>query len=248
MDFKLNLESPIPLHAQIEDYLRKLIAQDDYKNGEKLLPKEVMLSKRLGVSRNTIRQAINKLVIEGHIERKKGVGTRVVRKRISTRLDKWTSFTKEMRNQGIDVVNYMVKTSNVYPDNQVSASLSINPDKKVLKLEKIRGSKDAKYLYSVSYFHPRTEVSSDDNFDVPLYDLLEKDHDIIVATSKERLSAVKADDEVCSLLEVEEGTPVLKRERLVTDLGNRPVEYNLVYYRTEFFTYDINIKRDFDSK
>ena len=80
MDFKLNLESPIPLHAQIEDYLRKLIVQDDYKNGEKLLPKEVMLSKRLGVSRNTIRQAINKLVIEGHLERKKGVGTKVVKK------------------------------------------------------------------------------------------------------------------------------------------------------------------------
>ena len=248
MDFKLNLESPIPLHAQIEDYLRKLIVQDDYKNGEKLLPKEVMFSKSLWVSRNTIRQAINKLVIEGHLERKKGVGTKVVKKRISTRLDKWTSFTKEMKNQGIDVVNYMIKTSIVYPDNRVRAALSISPDKKVLKLEKIRGSKDAKFLYSVSYFHPRTEISTDDNFNIPLYDLLENEHDVVVATSKERLSAIKADDELCSLLETENGAPLLKRERLVTDLGNRPAEYNLVYYRTEFFTYDIDIKRDFDSK
>ena len=153
-----------------------------------------------------------------------------------------------MKNQGIDVVNYMIKTSIVYPDNRVRAALSISPDKKVLKLEKIRGSKDAKFLYSVSYFHPRTEISTDDNFNIPLYDLLENEHDVVVATSKERLSAIKADDELCSLLETENGAPLLKRERLVTDLGNRPAEYNLVYYRTEFFTYDIDIKRDFDSK
>ncbi len=247
MDFKLNLESPVPLHAQIEDHLRKLIARDEYKNGEKLLPKEVTLSKRLGVSRNTIRQAINKLVIEGHIERKKGVGTKVVKKRISTRLDKWISFTKEMRDKGIDVINYLVKTTMVYPDSFVCKSLAISPDKKIVKLEKIRGSKEAKYLYSVSYFHPRTELSIDEDFNVPLYDLLEKDHDIIVATSKERLSAVSADELLCSHLEIEEGEPVLKRERLVTDVGDRPIEYNLVYYRTEYFTYDINIKRDFNS-
>ncbi|UII74746.1 GntR family transcriptional regulator [Flagellimonas sp. HMM57] len=246
MPFKLDLDSPIPLHAQIEDYLRKLISQEDYKNGEKLLPKEVTLSKRLGVSRNTIRQAINKLVIEGHLERKKGVGTKVVQKRISTRLDRWISFTKEMRNQGIDVVNYLVKTSVVLPDSQVSQSLSINIDKEVLKLEKIRGSKKAKYLYSVSYFHPRTEISDKDDFNVPLYDLLEKNHDIIVATSKERLSAIIANEELCTLLEIEKNTPVLKRERLVTDVGNRPVEFNIVYYRTEYFTYDIEIKRGFD--
>ena len=42
------------------------------------------MSKKLGVSRNTIRQAINKLASEGLIERKKGVGTKVVTERIST--------------------------------------------------------------------------------------------------------------------------------------------------------------------
>ena len=245
MDFKLNLDSPVPLHSQIEDYLRQLIAQDDYKNGKKLLPKEVTLAKRLGVSRNTIRQAINKLVLEGHIVRKKGVGTRVVKKRISTRLDNWISFTKEMRNQGIDVVNYMVRTSFVFPNEPVCSSLSIDNSKKIWKLEKIRGSKDAKYLYAVSYFHPRTEISGNEDFKSPLYELLEEKHNIIVATSKESLSAIPADADLSLLLEVEKGVPLLRRERIVTDVGDRPVEYNLVFYRTEYFTYDIDIKRNF---
>jgi len=81
MNFKLDLNSSIPLHAQIEIYLRELIVDEAYIKGDKFLPKEESMSKKLGVSRNTIRQAINKLVQEGLIERKKGVGTKVLQKK-----------------------------------------------------------------------------------------------------------------------------------------------------------------------
>src|SRR5690606_18552324 len=115
------------------------------------LPKEVALSKKLGVSRNTIRQAINKLVHEGLIERKKGIGSKVINNKISTRLDRWISFTKEMQSQGIVVVNYLVDISLGFAGDEVYEALSVSNTKKLWKLEKIRGSKDAKYLYSISY-------------------------------------------------------------------------------------------------
>jgi GntR family transcriptional regulator len=244
MNFKLDQSSAVPLHAQIEQYLRKLILKKEYKNGDKFLPKEVTMSKRLGVSRNTIRQAINKLASEGLIERKKGVGTKVVTHKISTRLDNWISFTKEMRSQGIEVVDYLRNLSLVEANEQVYEALSVDRTKKIWKLEKIRGSKDAKYLYSVSYFHPRVGISGDENFMKPLYEVLEKEHDIIVSVSKEKLRAVKADDAIGSILDLGNDSPILKRERLVCDAGDRPVEYNIVYYNTEYFTYDIDIKRE----
>jgi len=244
MDFKIDHNSPIPFHAQIEEYLRKLIQQKEYKNGEAFLPKEVTMSKKLGVSRSTIRQAINKLVFEGLIERKKGIGTKVVSKKITTRLDNWISFTKEMRNQGIEVVNYMVKCSHVDVQDQVMEALELSKKEKVWKLEKIRGSKEAKYLYSVSYFHPRVGITGNENFVSPLYELLEREHDIIVATSKEKLRAVRTNKKIGSMLGLNEETPILKRERLVTDIGDKPVEYNIVYYHTDYFTYDIDIKRE----
>lgn len=244
MDFRLDQRSPIPLHSQIEGYLRTLIVLEEYKNRNKLLPKEMTLSKKLGVSRNTVRQAVNTLVNEGLVERKKGVGTKVVRKKIVTRLDNWISFTKEMRNQGIDVVNYMVQNTLVYAPNEINEAMSISHSKKIWKLEKIRGSKDAKYLYSVSYFHPRVGITGKEDFNIPLYELLEKEHDIIVSTSKEKISAIKSTNEICLLLDVQKEMPILKRERLVCDPGGRPVEYNIVYYRTDSFTYDIEIKRE----
>ncbi|MCG8523163.1 MAG: winged helix-turn-helix domain-containing protein, partial [Pseudomonadales bacterium] len=56
--------------------MRKLIELPKYKKGE-FLPGEVELAQKLGVSRNTIRQATNKLEYEGLIIRKKGYGTKV---------------------------------------------------------------------------------------------------------------------------------------------------------------------------
>ncbi len=242
--FKVDHKSSIPLHAQIEEYLRGLIKKAKYKNGVAFLPKEVALSNTFGVSRNTIRQAISKLVQEGLIERKKGVGTRVIQKRIATRLDNWISFTKEMRNQGIEVVNYMVKITQEKADDKLAEIFMIPKTKEIWKLEKTRGSKEAKYLYSVSYFHPRVGITGNENFNKPLYELLEEDHHIIANVSKEKLKAIKSDKNISKLLKIKIGEPLLKRERLVCDFGNRPIEYNIVFYNTDYFSYDIDIKRE----
>ena len=244
MDFKLDQKSPVPFHAQIEQYLRDLIKQEEYLSGERLLPKETALSKSLGVSRNPIRQAINKLVHEGIIERKKGVGTRVIQQNISTRLENWISFTKEMKNKGIEVVDYMVELDMIKSNAIISNALSIAEGREVWRLQKVRGSKDAKYLYSVSYFHPRIGINGKENFNQPLYELLEQEHHVIVVVSKEKLKAIMPNENLCQLLEIDEKNPVLKRERIVCDPGDRPVEYNLVYYQTKYFSYDITIKRD----
>ena len=85
VDFKVDHSSPVPLHIQVEGLLRDLIERPAYQNG-KLLPKEVDLAKRLGISRNTIRQATNKLEHENLLSRKKGVGTRAVKKKRSPRV------------------------------------------------------------------------------------------------------------------------------------------------------------------
>ena len=63
MKFNIDHKSPVPLHAQVEELLRELIEEEEYKNG-KILPSEVELSKKLAISRSTVRQAIKKLVFE----------------------------------------------------------------------------------------------------------------------------------------------------------------------------------------
>src|SRR5258708_34507172 len=97
MQLRTDHQNKIPLHLQVEELMRKLIASPEFRNGA-FLPKEVELANRLGVSRNTIRQATNKLEYEGLLSRKKGEGTKVAEKKpLSTGLDPWYNFKQEMR-------------------------------------------------------------------------------------------------------------------------------------------------------
>src|SRR5690606_1796935 len=110
IEFKLDHNSSLPLHYQVEQLLREIIKKPVYQEG-KLLPKEVDLAKTLGISRNTVRQATNKLEHENLLVRKKGVGTRAVRETVSTKLSNWASFSEEMYSKGVEFVNYVIKVS-----------------------------------------------------------------------------------------------------------------------------------------
>jgi len=239
---RIDHESPVPLHSQVEDLLRKLIEAPEYQNG-KLLPNEVDIAKRLGISRNTVRQATNKLVYESLLVRKKGVGTKVAKNNITTKLNKWTSFTHEMDEKGVAFKTYSLKVSWSVATKQIAELFGIPNKTKVLKLERIRGLESGPIVYFISYFHPRTELTGEEDFSKPLYEMLEKEHHTVAAVSKEGISAILADHELSKKLHIKEGDPVLFRKRIVCDPGDRPIEYNLGYYRADSFTYTIDIER-----
>lgn len=236
-------KSKLPLHVQVEEHLRKLIDMEKFRKGA-FLPKEVELANRLGVSRNTIRQATNKLENEGLIVRKKGVGTRVAAKKgLMTGLDHWYSFTQEMQEKGIVVTNLQLKVEWVQVNETIRTFFNLDPDKKVLKLSKLKGEASGEpIVYFESWFHPRIGVTEKDDFDRPLYPMLEERHGIVVQRSSENISA-RAAGSFGRKLKVDPKFPVLFRERFVSDVGDRPVEYNLGYYRSDKFTYSIDIKK-----
>ena len=240
--FEIDHNSPIPLHKQVESLLRDMIHAPEYRDG-KLLPKEVDMAKRLGISRNTLRQATNKLVHEKLLVRKKGVGTKVARKTVATRLDSWFSFSREMEEKGLRFVNYEQQTHFTAAGEEVAARLEIAPERQVLSLARIRGSEEGPFLYSLSYFHPRIGLTGEEDFSRHLYDILQQDYATIPSVSKEEIRAMLADEEIGKKLDMEPGEPVLFRQRVVCDPGDRPIEYNLVYYRGDQFVYEIDIKR-----
>jgi GntR family transcriptional regulator len=241
--FVIDHKSVLPLHLQVEEILRKLIEQPEYQNG-KMLPNEVHIAKKLGISRNTVRQATHKLVYEQLLIRKKGVGTKVAKKTITTRLNKWTSFSHEMDEKGVVFKNYAIKVSCVKPDKEIQQLFNIGDGIKVIKLERLRGLEKGPVVYFISYFHPRTGLTEKEDFSKPLYETLEKDHHVIVSVSKEGISAILANKKLAEKLNISVGDPILFRKRVVCDPGDRPIEYNLGYYRADSFTYTIDIAKD----
>ena len=245
MQLRINHNNGTPLHLQVEKLLRGLIEHPKYSKGE-LFPKEVDMANQLGISRNTVRQAISKLVIEGLLERKKGVGTKVVNQNINTKLKSWMSFTQEMNNKGISFVNYEIKVEKVNATTDVANALEIKEDTEVLKLTRLRGDTDGPFVNFVSYLHPRIGLSGNEDFKRPLYEILEQDYATIVDLSSEEIKAVIPKKQISEKLIISETEPVLKRIRKVYDPGKRPIEYCIGYYRADKFSYTIDIKREFN--
>lgn len=242
MDFNIDHNSALPLHVQVEGMLRKMIEKPEYQEG-KLLPNEIDIAKKLGISRSTVRQATNKLVYENLLIRKKGVGTKVAKNNITTKLNKWTSFTHEMDEKGVVFKNYSLKVNFIVPDAEIQELFGLKEGEKILKLERLKGPDSGPIVHFISYFHPRTGLTLEDDYSKPLYETLEREHHIVASVSKEGISAILADAKLSKLLKVKLGDPILFRKRVVCDPGDRPFEYNLGYYRADRFTYTIDIER-----
>jgi GntR family transcriptional regulator len=242
MRFAIDHKSSYPLHKQAETLLRKIIAQDDYQNG-KLLPNEVELANKLAISRTTLRQAINTLVSEGLLIRKKRAGTRVAPAPVSSKSNNWLSFSQEMKLRGIPIKNFELHITWVYPDKAVADFFDIKPVRKILKMERVRGKINEPFVYFASYFHPRIGLTGNEDFKRPLYEILETDYSVTAAISKEEISATAAEPFIAEKLGIAVNSPILFRKRFVFDQGERPIEYNLGYYKADSFVYTVESTR-----
>lgn len=238
MKLQIDHSSKLPLHVQVEALLRDLITSQKSTPGT-MLPKELELANQLGISRSTVRQATNKLENEGLLKRKKGVGTTIApKKRLLTQLDHWYSFTQEMKDRGVDVQNLFIKTDFVPANEKLAHFFNIEAGRPVFKLSKLKGTGYSPIVYFESFFHPRIGVSKEDDFSIPLYAMLENKYGIKVVKSNENILA-KLAGRLGPTLKVSPESPILFRERFVYDPGDRPIEYNVGYYRSDKFTYSI---------
>lgn len=242
MTLKIDHNSSTPLHSQAENLIRELITQEDYKNG-RLLPSEVDLSQQLGISRNTLRHSINKLVNDGLLIRKKGYGTKVAQKGISGRAKNWLSFSQEMKALGITVCNFELHVGRQIPDKDVIAFFGLKPGATVLTMERLRGKENFPFVYFISYFNPEVEMTGDEDFSRPLYEILEEKHKVKVSLSYEEVTAIKATPFLCQKLNIRNDDPVLFRKRFVYDENKRPIEFNYGYYRGDSFVYTVESER-----
>lgn len=242
---KIDQSSPLPLHAQVEKLLREMLKQPKYRQGA-LLPPEAGMAEQLGVSRNTVRAAISRLVQEGVLERKAGHGTRFLNQPLRTSLKNWPSFTREMKQRGIDVEVFSLDTANVRPSKEVAQALRLTAQEKdgrIVRMSRIRGYHGSPAVYSISWFHGRTRLQPDDDFSLPLYQLIHTKSGLLVESSEEEISATLSNQDLAAQLGCSPGDPILVRKRIVRDASRKEIEYNLNYYRANRFVYGLTLHK-----
>jgi len=240
----LNLDhrSPIPLRAQVESLLRSMALQPEYQKGG-LLPDEMALAAQLGVSRGTVRSGISKLVFEGVLERKAGVGTRVSNRHLESGISAWRSFTREMASKGISVENFRLDYRLGKAGADAIRALHLEKGTLIWRLDRVRGWEGKPVLHSTSWFHPRIGLKGNEDTSKPVYEMIEGATGVRPSYAREEFSAVAADSRLARLLDVRQGTSLLLRRHAVFDQGNRPFEFAEVHYVSSRFALTLEMRR-----
>jgi GntR family transcriptional regulator len=234
---------PVPLHAQIERELRRMMALPEFQKGA-LFPDELTLANRFGVSRGTVRVALTRLVNQRLLERKPGVGTRVLPIPAESSIGEWRSFSREMARRNISVESYFLDARRFAAPDRVAQALQITAGTEVLRLDRVRGWANRPVLHSRSWFHPRLRLAEAADFSKPLYELIQAETGSVADSAREELSAVPAAAALARHLKVPTGEPLLLRCHTVFDTGKRPMEFAEVHYVSARFTLTLDLKRE----
>lgn len=235
----------LPLHRKAEQALRRLADASEYSAGG-VLPDEVTLAAKLGVSRGTIRAALGRLVDEGRLERRPGVGTRVLQASSESAIAAWYSLSGEMARNGIAIRMFRCELAEVAAPSRIAAMLRIGEGTPIQRLDRVRGWDDMPVLRSRSWFHPRIGFASPPDWGRPLYDVIAEQFGIIPDHAKESFSGQVAGPELALDLRVDATAPLLLRQHTVFDGSDQPFEFAEIHYASERFALTLDLKREQD--
>jgi len=223
---------PVPKYAQLREILLDLIERDELPPGAPI-PSERELCRRYGLSRMTVRQAVDRLVAEGRLQRVPGKGTFVAQPRIELTLP-LTSFTEDIRSRGMAPGARELGRRVVRAGPHLAARLGIRPGDAVHVIERLRTT-DGEPVGIDRTHIPAALAPGLEEADLTgrsLHALLEARYGIVMDGGELTITAGTADPADASLLGLPGGAAVLVLHRR-SFAGGVCAEYGVSTYRAD---------------
>jgi GntR family transcriptional regulator len=196
------------------------------------IPSERRLSTDLGVSRLTLRAALDDLVREGYLVRRHGSGTFVGQPKIAQQLT-LTSFSEDMRRRGMLPDSRTLSLENVHAGARVGRALNVSPDERVFQITRLRladGEPMAlETLHVPVSVAPGLTPSQLEHGS--WYELLERRYGVTMASGNQSIEPTVTNEEESQLLDVPLHSPAFLFERTSRSTGGVIVEYVRSLYR-----------------
>lgn len=229
-------ENPTSLYLQISSLLNEEISSGLYEPSGKL-PSEAELVRRFGVSRITVRLALDKLVEEKIVERKQGKGTYVYNKQLRHGLDTLRSFHESLLVQGLKPEMRLLSHQLVDIPETVKVSFDTGMDKGLL-IERLHLVDGQPIAFGKSYLPSEiSAVSIGDIERQPSYKVIEAITGFQVVRADLAITAELADDRYAKLLEVSIGMPLLVMKRLSYLSNGRCCDHSVFHIRPEHYEF-----------
>lgn len=232
------------LYDQIKDDLLSKIKDGTYPEGQ-TIPSELELAEIYGVSRPTIRQALQILVSDGYLEKRRRRGTVVTKPKVSQSFTmSISSFEDAMRLAGRLPKTKVFVFKRERANAEVEKRLELTRGQDVFKLVRLRYADDLPNVFVESYI-PCALYPGLDSFDFnesSLYAAMDACGNPVM-TARRRLEVIKADGAAAALLDVEAGDPLLLFHTVARDASGTAVEYSVATYRGESNSFELNVSR-----
>jgi len=238
---KLDRTLPVPLYYQLMQQLAQEIERGGWQPGD-FFTTEEQLQERLGISRATVRKALEELMDRGLLERITGKGTFIARPPLKITLPHLISFSEEILAQGMRPGTRVLRVQRVPAPKVVLEALQL-ADGPVLCVTRLRKADGQPLVYMQDYLHPRLGLTEADSYEGSLYTILETSANVRVEEAVHQINAVRVEGEAARCLEVPEGEPGLRFIRISYDQSGRPLVYEEAICRGDRYTYSIRLRR-----
>ncbi|MCU1570890.1 MAG: GntR family transcriptional regulator [Naasia sp.] len=235
----LDRGGPVPLYFQVSEQLRAAIRGGILPPGSRI-ENEVKLADDLGMSRPTIRRAIQELVDQGLLVRRRGVGTQVVMGPIAREVELSSlhdDLVKRNRQPKTDVLLHELTPAG----DEAAEQLGIEPGTEVLHIRRLRYADDVPFALLANHLSPElADLSREALTESGLYQLL-RERGATMRVAKQTIGARAATAEEAGLLHVPPGSPLLTMARTLYDDSGHPVEYGLHSYRPDLYSFHLTV-------
>jgi GntR family transcriptional regulator len=220
------------LYARVETVLAGEITDGNLRIGDQL-PTEDSLIARFGVSRITVRRAIQNLVSRGLVEIRRGKGTFVAAPRITQDLKELSGFVEDMHALGRKPTARVIGKEIVPANAIVARQLALTRGERVVRIRRVRLADGVPLSFDETYLPLEIgrKIITNNLKVEPIFSLLERKYDVPLIEAEYKLDAVPADSEVASALRVKKQSPIFRIERTSYSTGSRPVDYERLHYR-----------------
>ena len=237
--------SDLPLYRQLYDLLRNQIVSGKVKK-DALLPSELELVERLGVSRITARRALNDLAASGFVKRHRGRGTTVTYNAAAPNITaSFENLIQGLTRMGFETDVKLIDCAFIKPSRRLSEMMELRSGERVQKIRRLRYLNNEPFSYLVTHIPSDIAAGYDPSEleSASLIGLLEKTghkpH-----TAHQTISAVAADNQIATALELAPGAPILRIHRLMRERGGRIIQEITSHYRGDRVKYEIDHVRE----
>ncbi len=239
----INKSSPIPFYYQLESFIKDQINSGNLVPGD-TIPSEREYAKAYGISRMTVRQAINSLVTEGLLYRKKGSGTFVANKKIEQPLQGLTSFTEDMKKRGMNPTSELIHFEIVPASINIAEELHIKEHAPVYEIKRIRLADGEPMALETNYLSANlVKGLTEEVVNTSIYAYIEEKLNLEIAHAEQMIESIQASSEDAKLLKINKDYPMLYIKRNTFLQNGTPLELVKSHYRGDRYKFYIKMKR-----